>query len=496
MDKLVDIRSFYRPEDFTAKLLFDESGGLTKEASAEEIDGFVKSITPRDGFFYLHINAMGAGEYYGSNRNGDYFPEAQLIKWHKTFETSPAHVFRHHVNKDPSIAIGKVIYAYYNPRMHRVELVAEVDKQKGAAEYNNIKNGMMPATSMACNTPFDVCSVCGNKAHTRQQYCEHLNSMLNQLLPDGRKVMSLNLAPLKFFDISIVLKPADVTSSVLQKVANHCGVVSSAEEALAAGICYGENIEKKASILKVAREKMAELIKKIDGEILRSSDQLNNVLDKVVDPADELLSVLDKFSVEQVLNAFAENSISPSMEFLAKYILKCVLKHTANVNEVAATAVQTLLSAGPGAIPLEISSGILPSVSEVEVNPMLSQLVAKYALDSSLKYDHVEKRAAVYAMPVVTHRSGYTNWQTGREEPTHLEQPAVIAGDTHPSMVKLLLTIAGTALLAKYMVNNLIEAKLRKADDNMTKSASITIKLLESSIERPFVNACLVRGKN
>ena len=132
MDKLLDIQSFYRPEDVTATLLFEEDGGLTKEASAAEIDSFVSTIKPRDGFFYLHINAMGAGEYYGSNRNGDYFPEDQLIKWHKTFETSPAHVFRHHVNKDPSIAIGKVIYSYYNPRMHRVELIAEVDKIKGA----------------------------------------------------------------------------------------------------------------------------------------------------------------------------------------------------------------------------------------------------------------------------------------------------------------------------------------------------------------------------
>lgn len=487
MDKLLDIQSFYRPEDVTATLLFEEDGGLTKEASAAEIDSFVSTIKPRDGFFYLHINAMGAGEYYGSNRNGDYFPEDQLIKWHKTFETSPAHVFRHHVNKDPSIAIGKVIYSYYNPRMHRVELIAEVDKIKGAPEYEAIKAGRMPATSMACNTPYDVCSVCGNKATTRQSYCNHLTGMLNHLLPDGRKVMSLNLGPLKFFDISIVIKPADVTSSVLQKVANHSGVVSSVEEAMAAGVAYEGRIEKSASIIKIAREKVAELIKNIEGDMIASSDNLKDVLGHIADPEDSLMEILGKFNPEQVMNAFAEVGISPSLEFFAKYIVRCILKEKSD-NMLAAVAIQTLLEEGPGAVPMELCSGLFPTVNDVEVNPMLLQVVSKYAPTSSLKYEYVEKRAAVYAMPDVEHRTGYTNWQWGRSAPEmHVAPPEVV--QDKPAIVKLLLTIAGGALIAKYMVNNLIDAKLRKADINMTKSAAITLKLLDSSVEQRFVKA-------
>ena len=484
MDKLLDIQSYYQPEEPTARLLFDDGGMLTKEASAAEINEFVSHITPEEGFFYLHINAMGAGEYFGSNRNGDYFPEEQLIKWHKTFETSPAHVFRHHVNKDPAIAIGKVIYSYYNPRMHRVELVAKLDKTKAAAEYASIKRGVMPATSMACNTPFDVCSVCGNKAHTRQQYCEHLNSLINKMLPDGRKVMSLNLGPLKFFDISIVIKPADVTSSVLQKVANHSGVVSSVEAAESSGVSYDNRMVKSASIYKMAREKIAELIKNIEGDVLSHSDNLDTILNAVHDPSESIFDVLKMFTVEHVLNAFAEHQISPSVEFLAEYISRCVLKsETKNLGQ---TAIETLLAVGPGSIPYELCDKvILDNVGEITPNPMLSSLIGRFAATSSLKYEQVEKRAVYVAMPEPTHHSGYTNWQPGRVIPTAPVQPPVEV--PHSGLTKLLLTIAGSALLAKYMINSLIEAKLRKADVNLTKQASITIKLLESSAELPFI---------
>ena len=55
MDKLLDIQSYYQPEEPTARLLFDDGGMLTKEASAAEINEFVSHITPEEGFFYLHL---------------------------------------------------------------------------------------------------------------------------------------------------------------------------------------------------------------------------------------------------------------------------------------------------------------------------------------------------------------------------------------------------------------------------------------------------------
>ena len=69
---------------------------------------------------------MGASEFYGPNRNGDAFRESELIKTHKTFETN-AHVYKSHVNKDPAKSYGKVVKSFYNPDMHRVELILEID---------------------------------------------------------------------------------------------------------------------------------------------------------------------------------------------------------------------------------------------------------------------------------------------------------------------------------------------------------------------------------
>ena len=490
MDKLLDSQSFFQEDEMQVRLLFQEDGGLTKEAAAAEIDDFVKAIKPREGFFYLHINAMGAGEWYGSNRNGDYFPESQLIKWHKTFETSPAHVFRHHVNKDPAIAIGKVIFSYYNPRMHRVELVAEVDKTKASAEYSRIMAGDFPMTSMACHTPFDVCSVCGNKATSRSMYCEHLNNHLNELLPDGRKVMSMNVGPLKFFDISIVIRPADVTSSVLQKVASDVSAIGSVEQAEMEGVQF-EGRVKSASLKKIAVEKVADLIKHIDGEVAAGAENLDTILDRVVDPDMDIIPVLCQYSVEDLANAFAELGISPSLEFLATLLVSKGAGH--EHSHLGVEAIKILLEMGPEALTQEHFI-LVPQVEEKEANPLLVKLLTKFIEGSSLAPSVVEKRAATYVMPPPTRPTGYTNFEPGRKP---IEKPVIAAPVEQPSGLKLLLTVAGSALVLKYVINSLVQSKLEKAQswlkssvgNSFTKSASITAKLMNSSVEREFAKA-------
>lgn len=490
MDKLLDSQSFFQEDEMQVRLLFQEDGGLTKEAAAAEIDDFVKAIKPREGFFYLHINAMGAGEWYGSNRNGDYFPESQLIKWHKTFETSPAHVFRHHVNKDPAIAIGKVIFSYYNPRMHRVELVAEVDKTKASAEYSRIMAGDFPMTSMACHTPFDVCSVCGNKATSRSMYCEHLNNHLNELLPDGRKVMSMNVGPLKFFDISIVIRPADVTSSVLQKVASDVSAIGSVEQAEMEGVQF-EGRVKSASLKKIAVEKVADLIKHIDGEIAAGAENLDTILDRVVDPDMDIIPVLCQYSVEDLANAFAELGISPSLEFLATLLVSKGAGH--EHSHLGVEAIKILLEMGPEALTPEHFI-LVPQVEEKEANPLLVKLLTKFIEGSSLAPSVVEKRAATYVMPPPSRPTGYTNFEPGRKP---IDKPVIAAPVEQPSGLKLLLTVAGSALVLKYVINSLVQSKLEKAQswlkssvgNSFTKSASITAKLMNSSVEREFAKA-------
>lgn len=75
---------------------------FTKQASfcPPEVASFCTDLKPEDGFTYLHLNALGSQEVWGSNVNGDGFPEEGLLfkgasHGLKTFEMF-AHVYQHH----------------------------------------------------------------------------------------------------------------------------------------------------------------------------------------------------------------------------------------------------------------------------------------------------------------------------------------------------------------------------------------------------------------
>jgi len=206
------------------------------------------SLSPREDGRYVHINAVGATEAWGSNKNGDSFWEWSLL--HEppppdiqaflrktgrpippeygisTFETY-AYPFVLHNNKDPKFSIGeKVICAAYNEKMRRGELIVFIRKDpprdgvglSAPDLVGMIDRGEPIPWSMGCKVAFDVCSICKNVAKNRNQYCEHLRTLLNVTLPDGRKVAAENWFP-RFFDISRVITPAFAPAYSLRKVA-------------------------------------------------------------------------------------------------------------------------------------------------------------------------------------------------------------------------------------------------------------------------------------
>lgn len=455
MDKLLDSFEY---EDLEVSML---DFSLEKKAAAEEITQFVSQIEPQDDKFYLHINAMGAGEFYGSNRNGDYFPEDNLKKHFKTFETSPAHVFRHHVNKNPEIAIGKVIFAYYNERMHRVELIAELCKQRAAEEYAAIMAGMFPQTSMACHTPFDTCSICGNQAHSRSEYCSHLNTSLNRILDDGRKVFAINNGPLRFFDISIVIRPADITSSVLTKVAGD--VIGSAEKAEMNDVSYNK-AEK--SITKVAVEKFADLIKEVPGDVTQANDQLVSVLGSVRDPDDVIIEDLLKYPLHDVISTMAYLGISPSLEFMLKILVSKYLgKH---VNEITSAALEVFRDKGLEAIP-DSAKDLVPDMEHCEPDPELIKMLWPYMESSSFEPAYVEKRA-----------SGYLNTQPGRSPVPPSRLPA--------RQQSTLLKLIGGAILAKMMINTIAASLTKVASVKSNYTDGLKVRLMNLSLSKDLEN--------
>lgn len=259
MYKVIDLGSHVQETGEARVQMIDPS--MVKTASTE-IQTFWDSLSPSPDFAYLWVIGVSAVEFYGCNNNGDAFYEEDLRKTHKDF-VSNAHIFLHHVNKDPAKSIGKPVYSWYNEDMHRIELILAVDKNARGAEeiVFKIQNGEQLYVSMGCRVAHDVCSICGNKAPTRAQYCDHLRYNMKKILPDGRQVFAYNPDP-KFFDISLVRKPADPTAFALDKMASeaeeHFPSILSADLGEQADLFQ----EKMAAV-----DKVADIIKQVEGTV-------------------------------------------------------------------------------------------------------------------------------------------------------------------------------------------------------------------------------------
>lgn len=212
---------------------------LSKEASASPALEYIQHIQPVPGRTIVLILGLGSYEYYGLNRNGDGFNEQpykpgqsngpgrdawvmekECIQHHyQTYEQG--HVYRHHVNKDPKKSVGRILKAFWNPFMHRVEVLEDLDNGRAPDLAQQIADGEYPAKSMGTRIKFDVCTRCGNMAPTRRHYCDHLKFEMSRLGDDGLRNGALNPSP-RFFDSSWVLRPADRTAFLLKKVAEEC----------------------------------------------------------------------------------------------------------------------------------------------------------------------------------------------------------------------------------------------------------------------------------
>ena len=208
-----------------------------------EVDEAIKSMVRKPNHAYILVTAMGDGETWGANKNGDFFPNDALLGmqnspvWgvspdkderidsvvtpklrYKTFED--AHYFKHHKNKfgrDPHF--GYVERAIWHPKMRTVLLIIGVDRKAAPDTAAKIDANELVAVSMGAKLPWDRCSICGSKHKTIMQYCPHLKFSMGKIMDDGKRVYAENLFP-RFFDISEVTKPAFLAGMQLEKIAS------------------------------------------------------------------------------------------------------------------------------------------------------------------------------------------------------------------------------------------------------------------------------------
>ena len=337
--KLIELGEFSPEGEPTLQIVRPgEYNSLPHVKVASESQDYIKHVRPIPGKTIILVLAMTAGEFYGPNNNGDGWPERPLIagntkigpsevlpKHYKTFETN-ASVFKHHLNKTPRKKLGDVLRAFYNWPMHRVELLLALDNHRALHAINCIDKEEFPAVSMGCKIMYDVCNICGNKAPTRKEYCSHAKNYLGRYLPNGRRVFVWNPSP-RFFDLSIVRRPADKHGFMMKKVANYVPEIRSSA-------IMGEYIEN-ASRKTAKLNKMAIINKVINGEAVAAKEDNNetHILkdfgDRIAKPvassmqplADDTIREMLKYHPAEVLSTLSSMGILLTTPEFIKYFV-------------------------------------------------------------------------------------------------------------------------------------------------------------------------------
>ena len=299
----------------------DKTAAMQKRAAA--FTDIIADIQPMQKKAYLHVITTGAYQAFGPQRNGDSFNQDYLTihpplaktasaktiqldgglkKYHDSSYTSgKAKVYQQHQTQQQGAeASGIVKCARYNNNMHRGQLLIEVDADKWAQRLNKRASGQDIYLSIGCSEDHDVCSVCGNIAHTLKQHCDHVNMHKLAVYQDGTRCCMFNDAP-SFYDISGVNVPADPIAFVLRKVASG---VPAQKAVSAARYMVGTRapmvMNKAASTLsKLSKMQKALVCKLSDDPIFEDQDQAVEDFIKAVQnyPADQIISSCNRKAI-------------------------------------------------------------------------------------------------------------------------------------------------------------------------------------------------------
>ena len=177
------------------------------------------------------------------NANGDLFSKEELLKEvelkgqkipaYKSFEGVP--IYTNHKNDDIEQAKGMVVYAEWDEKEDCVYCTFFVDEEAYPDIARNIRTGVIHDVSMGASVEWGVCSICGNKAYTERDYCEHLKKYKGKIYPEtGKRAYEKNYG-VKFIELSCVGDGA-FESCEIQEIYDVDDVLSEAT-----------NLEKKAN---------------------------------------------------------------------------------------------------------------------------------------------------------------------------------------------------------------------------------------------------------
>ena len=382
---------------------------------ASEASEYIKSVEPRPGKSIVLVLGLGSYETYDLNRNGDGFNErpyrdgfkptcgccephegawvsmSQTLLYHyQSFGN--AKNYRHHVNKDPLKAVGDVIKPFWNPTMHRIELLVGLENSKAPDLAERIAAGEYPPVSMGCRIKYDVCTICGHQSPTRAKYCDHLKFHMRQVMPNGLRAGALNPDP-DWFDISWVVKPADQTGYMLKKVAHESAyeVRTGAElgEYMDAVETKSAAIQKLSDIDKVVRgipvdHKSSPLSEGEEAAIRQYHQQVMPAIKNMPEMDDGTIKQLAQFPVAEVLSTLSAAGVILTTPEFIKLLVEQLSPGT-KIPEEALDAVVALqghvfdfYAKNPQALDQVVRESGALDIKPENVNPAIGGVAAKY----------------------------------------------------------------------------------------------------------------------
>jgi hypothetical protein len=220
------------------------SKGLDKQALHKQASIFEQDYDKferKPGYTYIHLISVADGDQYGPNSRADFyngkpheivFPHPEkgvnvtrmldggISKYHnKMFMTNGGVYTEHKSGHDGMPSQGYIVAAKVNPDMHRGELLIGVKTDLWAPDIERLSNGTPMKFSIGCDTPYDICSICGHEAHSEAGHCEHYKNHRGEILEDGNQVYVITDKQL-YHDISRVKSPAEKIAFSIKKVAH------------------------------------------------------------------------------------------------------------------------------------------------------------------------------------------------------------------------------------------------------------------------------------
>lgn len=253
------------------------------QKTAGEQREWLRGLNCPEGHELIHLLAVGDTEFYGYNRNADGFSEEDNKRCHGRF-VRDARLFRNHKNKkDVDPDFGYPVASYHHPDMKRIELVVAANKKTASDIIHDVASGRDAAFSMGANMVYDVCTICGHKAKTLKDHCEHARRPnLGRVLADGR-ICALDNPDPHYVDISKVVRPAERTAySVKLLKAASAGyaveddVIGGAERAEMLGIIIPETAQR--SSVPLQKWAMLQALAEIEKRIPATGSTLSDLL--------------------------------------------------------------------------------------------------------------------------------------------------------------------------------------------------------------------------